>query len=580
MGRPRRPLPVCAAAISTSQVVWHTDAALPGLEKFSTPFSADLVQASRKTQAEAPAARLLTAAEECTERKYVASLSKAAAQRDIAAAEKAFAECPSLLRSPRALKLMLHIYIDAREFTVAKALLLEVLDIVEPHVVVSFVVNSFTEAGNIRLVDEVFQRTQHLKNPAITAAALFAFRFYNDVRRLGQARAFSARSNFSRAPELLLYQLFELLMSESFDKTLPLARSIRAHPKECACGIDALLPYRLAIRHFALVGNVTAITTITRQMRDLNLEIPPSITNLILNFTPAFYPEVPLTFWLDYCNQERWTTNRKTRNILVRLMGRLFPSLKHQIRAYFPTPDPSTTMQSPRPQPCLSEYDRLTHLPYDQRLSYLNDMCRRGIVPPYYYFVQSFDQILRHGPREHLVALRERMSSLNYPLHCVGVDLAMLELEFGRDSNSEYKRQCIETYVLQYPLITLSKAELARLAKLYLLIDDPGRAYEIVDFPRQQTRDARYTHANYDEVSILMALQAQTKLKRLLAPLITDILGDKPLIYFNARFRRRLRFMLSFLGEPNTCIEDISRHNIWVLDTLKKTLDNLATRLP
>lgn len=523
------------------------------------------------------------------------ALQMAVQNHDFAGAEFIFDQTASLHDCPEALELVLRNYCNMNDFTTAKAVLLQVQKKLSRQGFIKFMIACFRHSENSEDLQETFEAAikQFPTDESVVATALFGFKVLRDRLRVEAVQKYIKSKGLTRKLPMLQVQVYDSYLNGDFGAALELGRTIAARiSSEPPSLLKIDMPYRWAIRYFAQDGNIDAIETLQKHMAELSIPASVSFSNIVLTILPPLYPKVPLVDWLSRCKEWGWKLDRSSFSKLTQVLYRWYPSQHERIARLH------VVLAKALPRAAGSkELDHSPELSSIQKfikegepskcLHILDSMRRRGMIPPYYYHVLIFEALAKRGLTTDIEQLIAKMKALEYPRHCAGTDLAMLELQLRQAAKGGNRTRSqkiadaqrgliwVNQYLLEYPLIQHDLSQLTRIATLFIHCRQPDIAGQVVDFLRWQSETGKFTAQNHDSRSLAVLLKAEQQCNRSPAATFDSVLSDRPRIFIDLKLKRCLREM--FTSEQwQQYSGAIKAHNEWVVKSVCEELEQLA----
>ncbi|PRT56242.1 hypothetical protein B9G98_03862 [Wickerhamiella sorbophila] len=525
----------------------------------------------------------------------LAALQMAVQNHDFAGAEFIFDQSASLHDNPEALELVLKNYCNMNDFTTAKAVLLQVQKKMSRQGFIKFMIACFRHSENSDDLQETFEAAikQYPADESIVSAALFGFKVLRDRPRIEALQKYIKSKGLLRKLPLLQVQVYDSYLNGNFDAALELGRTIAARISSEPPSLLRLdMPYRWAIRYFAQDGNVEAIEKIQKHVAELSIPTTISFSNIVLTILPPLYPNVPLVSWLDRCVEWGWKIDRSSFSKLTQLLYRWYPSQHERIAKLRSSlgktiPQSSGSKEVSRSSE-LSAIQKFINLGDPSKCLYILDsMRRRGMIPPYYYHVLIFEALAKRGLTTDIEQLVAKMKALEYPRHCAGTDLAMLELQLRQAAKGKNRTRSekladaqrgliwVNQYLVEYPLIQHDLSQLTRIATLFMHCRQPDIAGQVVDFLRWQSESGKFTAQNHDSRSLTVLLKAEQQCNRSPVATLDTLLSDRPRIFIDLKLKRHLRESLTS-EQWKHYYSLIKSHNEWVVENICQEVEQLA----
>lgn len=529
----------------------------------------------------------------------LAALHIAVKNHDFSAAEFIFDHTPSLHDSPVALELVVRNFCNMNDFTTAKAVLLQVEDKVNERGFIKFMIACFRHSENADDLQEVFDAAMRRfpANPSLVATALLGFKMLQDQPRIDAAISYAQKHKLAPTLPFMQVGVYDSYARGDYEAAAKLgeaiARRMRSQTRSELTLLRPDLPYRWALHLFAQEGNVEAIETLQAHMAKFGIAAGASFSNIVLANLPLLYPTLPLIEWLKRCKNWGWDLDRSCFHKLARVLAKRYPS--QQVRIAHLEQSLGNTMPAAsghREQtaggPELSAIRKFIKAGDPAKCLYvLDSMRRRGMVPPYYFHVLTFEALAKNGLKPELEQLVAKMKAIGYPRHCAGTDLAMLELQLreaaaGKNRSRSEKHAdaqrgllWVNQYLLEYPLIQHNLSQLTRIAKLFFHCRQPEIAGQVVDFLRWQSEANKFAAPNHDSRSLALLLTAEKQCGRSPETLLDTFFADRPRIFIDLKLKRRLRELLSPEKRAGY-LEAVKRHNERVINDICQELNQLA----
>lgn len=497
---------------------------------------------------------------------------------DFSGAENIFSFNPGLQYRSAALKLMIRSFCLQRDFTTAKAFLFHMHDRVGTEGAIRFVAHCIFTSANPDDICEVIHRFGK-EDPVLVGISLIGLGILERVAERDTLRK-GLPSRMKSHPAVMQATTFELYQAEEWARALEHGRTVFARANERnSCHhkfhLRARVPYTIALWFFARTGHFKGAQKIIDHMHILGIPPKEDTTLTFLQNMKSYWQgnEVEL---LTFCEKElRLPISADAVELMLQSFVRQCP-VEMQLKMPF-----KSIRYSLLSQPSNNSDFRMICRAKEgvAKLSVLESMYRRGIYPPYAYFVTAFETLAREHDIANLKKLVSLMKSSNLPLHCAGIDLAVAEHACSSVSSEEERKvmgqQLVEDFLLQYPSPQLDLKMLTKVAKFQFSLGDATGAATSLDFLRSQSRNQRYDADNHDTISLQLLTRIRFSLHEPIVPLIRDVIQDHANIWLDRDLRRLVRRCLKSRGEPLIVCDEMKNHNYSVEQSLLRRLEEL-----